>query len=217
MPARKYTEAQRLEFMALIDRGGSVRAACAVVGVHPDEGEQRPVGPDEQRRPRPDCRQPQRRAGVSTRPVRTDDVVIIAASQNAVVSPCSRFGAPPRVTESSARTVSVRRRRVVGLRVTVPRLIGSTPSVSRARVRRRTAHRPSDARRGEPRGASGPTPLRAARPATASPASTWRPEPGQGPLPGRSPRAARLPGDAADAMTAVRDAQPTARRAGPWS
>ncbi len=38
MAARKYTEGQRLEFMALIDRGGSVRAACAVVGVHPDAG-----------------------------------------------------------------------------------------------------------------------------------------------------------------------------------
>ena len=38
MPARKYTEEQRLEFMALIDRGGSVRAAAATVGVHPDRG-----------------------------------------------------------------------------------------------------------------------------------------------------------------------------------
>ncbi|WP_444665202.1 transposase [Cellulomonas sp. CW35] len=36
MPARKYTDEQRLEFLALIDRGGSVRAACAAVGVHPD-------------------------------------------------------------------------------------------------------------------------------------------------------------------------------------
>ena len=40
MPARKYTEAQRLEFMALIDRGGSIRAAAARVGVHPDRGYQ---------------------------------------------------------------------------------------------------------------------------------------------------------------------------------
>ena len=38
MPARKYTEQQRLEFMALIDRGGSVRAAAISVGVHPDAG-----------------------------------------------------------------------------------------------------------------------------------------------------------------------------------
>jgi IS30 family transposase len=38
MPARKYTEEQRLEFMALIDRGGSVRAAASAVGVHPDAG-----------------------------------------------------------------------------------------------------------------------------------------------------------------------------------
>lgn len=38
MPARKYTELQRLEFMALIDRGGSVRAAAVRVGVHPDAG-----------------------------------------------------------------------------------------------------------------------------------------------------------------------------------
>jgi len=38
MPARKYTEAQRLEFMALIDRGGSVRAAAIAVGAHPDAG-----------------------------------------------------------------------------------------------------------------------------------------------------------------------------------
>lgn len=38
MAARKYSEAQRLAFMALIDRGGSVRAACAAVGVHPDAG-----------------------------------------------------------------------------------------------------------------------------------------------------------------------------------
>lgn len=38
MPARKYTELQRLAFMALIDRGGSVRAAAAKVGVHPDAG-----------------------------------------------------------------------------------------------------------------------------------------------------------------------------------
>ncbi|NYI40411.1 IS30 family transposase [Demequina lutea] len=38
MPARKYTEQQRLAFMALIDRGGSVRAAAIAVGVHPDAG-----------------------------------------------------------------------------------------------------------------------------------------------------------------------------------
>lgn len=38
MPARKYTEEQRLEFMALIDRGGSVRAAAVKVGVPPDRG-----------------------------------------------------------------------------------------------------------------------------------------------------------------------------------
>lgn len=38
MAARKYTEGQRLAFMALIDRGGSVRAAAAAVGVHPDAG-----------------------------------------------------------------------------------------------------------------------------------------------------------------------------------
>lgn len=36
MPARKYTERQRVAFMALIDRGGSVRAAATKVGVHPD-------------------------------------------------------------------------------------------------------------------------------------------------------------------------------------
>ena len=35
MPARKYTEQQRLEFVALIDRGGSVRAAAQRVGVDP--------------------------------------------------------------------------------------------------------------------------------------------------------------------------------------
>lgn len=33
MPARKYTEQQRRKFMALIDRGGSVRAAAQTVGV----------------------------------------------------------------------------------------------------------------------------------------------------------------------------------------
>ena len=38
MPARKYTERQRVTFMALIDRGGSVRAAATKVGVHPDAG-----------------------------------------------------------------------------------------------------------------------------------------------------------------------------------
>jgi IS30 family transposase len=38
MPAIKYTEKQRLEFMALIDRGGSVRAASISVGVPPDAG-----------------------------------------------------------------------------------------------------------------------------------------------------------------------------------
>lgn len=38
MPARKYTEEQRHRFMALIDRGGSVRAAAIAVGVHPDAG-----------------------------------------------------------------------------------------------------------------------------------------------------------------------------------
>lgn len=38
MPARKYSEEQRLKFMALIDRGGSVRAAALSVGVHPDRG-----------------------------------------------------------------------------------------------------------------------------------------------------------------------------------
>jgi IS30 family transposase len=40
MPARKYTEEQRSQFMALIDRGGSVRAAAVSVGVHPDRGYQ---------------------------------------------------------------------------------------------------------------------------------------------------------------------------------
>lgn len=35
MPARKYTEQQRLAFMALIDRSGSVRAAALTVGAHP--------------------------------------------------------------------------------------------------------------------------------------------------------------------------------------
>jgi len=38
MPARKYTEQQRLAFMALIDRGGSVRAAALAAGVSPDRG-----------------------------------------------------------------------------------------------------------------------------------------------------------------------------------
>jgi len=38
MPARKYTEQQRVAFMAVIDRGGSVRAAAAKVGVHPEAG-----------------------------------------------------------------------------------------------------------------------------------------------------------------------------------
>ena len=38
IPARKYTEEQRLAFVALIDRGGSVRAAAIAVGVHPDAG-----------------------------------------------------------------------------------------------------------------------------------------------------------------------------------
>ena len=38
MPSRKYTEEQRLAFMALIDRGGSVRAAAVAVGAHPDAG-----------------------------------------------------------------------------------------------------------------------------------------------------------------------------------
>lgn len=38
MPAKKYTEQQRLDFLALIDRGGSVRAAALAVGVHPDRG-----------------------------------------------------------------------------------------------------------------------------------------------------------------------------------
>jgi IS30 family transposase len=38
MPAKKYSEEQRLAFMALIDRGGSVRAAALSVGVHPDRG-----------------------------------------------------------------------------------------------------------------------------------------------------------------------------------
>src|SRR4051812_34809617 len=40
MAARKYTEQQLLAFMALIDRGGSVRAAALAVGVHPDRGYQ---------------------------------------------------------------------------------------------------------------------------------------------------------------------------------
>ncbi|PFG33921.1 IS30 family transposase [Sanguibacter antarcticus] len=38
MPARKYTEQQRLAFLALIDRGGSVRAAALAAGVSPDRG-----------------------------------------------------------------------------------------------------------------------------------------------------------------------------------
>jgi hypothetical protein len=38
MPSRKYTEEQRLAFMALNDRGGSVRAAAIAVGAHPDAG-----------------------------------------------------------------------------------------------------------------------------------------------------------------------------------
>lgn len=36
MPAREYTNAQRLEFMELASRGVSARAAAAKVGVHPD-------------------------------------------------------------------------------------------------------------------------------------------------------------------------------------
>jgi len=40
MPARKYTEQQRREFITLIDRGGSVRAAAIAVGAHPDRGYQ---------------------------------------------------------------------------------------------------------------------------------------------------------------------------------
>jgi len=40
MPARKYTQQQRLEFMPVIDRGGSVRAAAIAVGAHPDPGYQ---------------------------------------------------------------------------------------------------------------------------------------------------------------------------------
>jgi len=38
MPAKKYTEEQLTAFMAVIDRGGSVRSASAAVGVHPDAG-----------------------------------------------------------------------------------------------------------------------------------------------------------------------------------
>lgn len=38
MPARRYGEKQRLAFLALIDRGGSVRAAALTVGVHRDRG-----------------------------------------------------------------------------------------------------------------------------------------------------------------------------------
>jgi hypothetical protein len=40
MPARKYTQQQRLEFMTVIDRSGSVRAAAIAVGAHPDRGYQ---------------------------------------------------------------------------------------------------------------------------------------------------------------------------------
>jgi hypothetical protein len=40
MPARKYTQQQRLEFMTVIDRGGSVRASGIAVGAHPDRGYQ---------------------------------------------------------------------------------------------------------------------------------------------------------------------------------
>lgn len=40
MPAKQYTQEQRSQFMALIDRGGSVRAAAVSVGVHPDRGYQ---------------------------------------------------------------------------------------------------------------------------------------------------------------------------------
>jgi len=38
MAAKKYTEEQRERFFELLDRGGTVRAAAAVVGVHPDAG-----------------------------------------------------------------------------------------------------------------------------------------------------------------------------------
>lgn len=38
MLATKYTERRRVAFMALVDRGGSVRAAATKVGVHPDVG-----------------------------------------------------------------------------------------------------------------------------------------------------------------------------------
>jgi transposase, IS30 family len=38
MPARKYTEEQREKFFEALDRGGTVRAAGAVAGVHPDAG-----------------------------------------------------------------------------------------------------------------------------------------------------------------------------------
>ena len=38
MPARKYTEEQRERFFEVMDRGGTVRAAAAAAGVHPDAG-----------------------------------------------------------------------------------------------------------------------------------------------------------------------------------
>lgn len=38
MPVRKYTEQQRLVFLALLDRGGSVQAAALSAGVSPDRG-----------------------------------------------------------------------------------------------------------------------------------------------------------------------------------
>lgn len=38
MPARKYTDEQRDGFFEVLDRGGTVRAAAAAVGVHPDAG-----------------------------------------------------------------------------------------------------------------------------------------------------------------------------------
>ena len=38
MPARKYTDEQRDRFFEVLDRGGTIRAAAAAAGVHPDAG-----------------------------------------------------------------------------------------------------------------------------------------------------------------------------------
>ncbi|WP_415857982.1 transposase [Cellulosimicrobium cellulans] len=38
MPAKKYSDEQRDRFLALVDRGGTVRASARAVGVPPDTG-----------------------------------------------------------------------------------------------------------------------------------------------------------------------------------